>query len=124
MIVKKADRRGVEKHAAPDAILIFLEDARRAEKRAREESDWLANLLVERCLQVVRGEWPESREEVELRGAERGDQIGWYNPDSKRFCYTDEKDYDEQLDPGFRGKRGYTVPVYARPLPAALEEKR
>ncbi len=43
--------------------------------------------------------------------AECGNQIGWFNPVSNRFCYSDEKD--------FRPERHteYSVPVYAIPLP-------
>ena len=33
--------------------------------------------------------------------------IGWYNPNSKRFCYKDEK----ETRPDFH--KGYKLPVYA-----------
>lgn len=41
-----------------------------------------------------------------------GNQIGWFDPGSKRFCYTDEKDYRADRH------KSYTVPVYAIPLPS------
>jgi hypothetical protein len=37
-------------------------------------------------------------------------QIGWFDPGSKRFCYTDEKEYDEAQ--GKNRKTGYTHPVF------------
>jgi len=38
-------------------------------------------------------------------------QIGWFDPGSKRFCYTDEKEYDESQGRG--RKLGYTHPVFS-----------
>ena len=35
------------------------------------------------------------------------EQIGWYNPDSKRFCYSDEGELSDR-------QRGYTMPVFVR----------
>ena len=34
------------------------------------------------------------------------DQIGWFNPGSKRFCYTDEKEFSPQHN------ASYTKPVF------------
>jgi len=42
-----------------------------------------------------------------------GEQVGWYDPGSKRFCYLDEKEYSAEHF------RGYTVPVY---LPKSPKE--
>ena len=36
------------------------------------------------------------------------EQIGWFNPGSKRFCYTDEKQHMQS------NKASYTVPVFVR----------
>lgn len=38
-------------------------------------------------------------------------QIGWFDPGSKRFCYTDEKEYDQAQNRN--RKTGYTHPVFA-----------
>ena len=39
------------------------------------------------------------------------EQIGWFNPGSKRFCYFDEKVVDaEHL--GYPNKESYTEPVF------------
>jgi hypothetical protein len=38
-------------------------------------------------------------------------QIGWFDPGSKRFCYTDEKEYDRSLDKNRFS--GYTHPVFS-----------
>ena len=39
------------------------------------------------------------------------EQIGWFNPGSKRFCYSDEKVVDaEHL--GYPNKESYTEPVF------------
>jgi hypothetical protein len=40
-----------------------------------------------------------------------GHQIGWFDPGSKRFAYTDEKDWRPDRH------KSYTVPVYAIPFP-------
>ena len=38
-------------------------------------------------------------------------QIGWFDPGSKRFCYTDEKEYDVKQN---RGRlTSYTHPVFS-----------
>jgi len=42
--------------------------------------------------------------------------IGWYNPSSKRFCYTDEKE-------NMAGYGGYTVKVFAAPENETLEKR-
>jgi len=46
------------------------------------------------------------KEAIVFRGVTEGKQIGWYNPDSKRFCYMDEK------ATGSETTQGYTEPVY------------
>lgn len=46
------------------------------------------------------------REAIVFREVTEGKQIGWYNPDSKRFCYMDEK------ATGSETTQGYTKPVY------------
>jgi hypothetical protein len=40
-------------------------------------------------------------------------QIGWFDPGSKRFCYTDEKEHRQS------GMPAYTIPVYAIEEPKA-----
>ena len=42
------------------------------------------------------------------------EHIGWYNPDSKRFCYNDEIAHKRQL--------GYWIPVYAGNWKGELDE--
>ncbi len=44
-------------------------------------------------------------------------QIGWFNPDSKRFCYSDEK----ETYPGYNIR--YVVPVFAAALTQELAEE-
>jgi len=44
--------------------------------------------------------------EIIARMKKIGEQIGWYNPASKRFCYLDEKDHYSKTH------AGYIVPVY------------
>ena len=38
-------------------------------------------------------------------------QVGWFNPDSKRFRYTDEKEHD-LIHSGGRRFSSYTEPVF------------
>lgn len=38
-------------------------------------------------------------------------QIGWFNPGDKRFCYTDEKEYDQKRKQKYYDN--YTHPVFA-----------
>jgi hypothetical protein len=53
----------------------------------------------------------ERRALVRTTIVEAGNQIGWFNPASKRFCYTDEREHRPER------MREYSVPVYAIPLP-------
>lgn len=47
-----------ERHAAPENIEAFLNDARRRERKAHADRVWLEALLSIRRHQVERGEWP------------------------------------------------------------------
>ena len=40
------------------------------------------------------------------------DQIGWFDPGSQRFCYTDEKEYDDK-HLGHKRREFYTESVFA-----------
>ncbi len=48
------------------------------------------------------------------------EQIGWFNPDSKRFCYTDEKEHDRR-HLGHSRFASYTEPVFTNAALPDLE---
>ena len=47
---------------------------------------------------------------------ESQEQVGWYNPQSKRFCYLDQKDPKQNVAGADRFS-SYSVPVFALPKP-------
>lgn len=49
---------GFEKHAAPQAISAYLEEAREAQRVLDEHVKWLCALLNVRNEQIALGEWP------------------------------------------------------------------
>ncbi len=48
-------------HAAPEAIRANLDQAYEAQREAQQEIQWLSELLVRRCREVQRGEWPPAQ---------------------------------------------------------------
>ncbi len=61
-----------------------------------------------RGLNVLPASSPAMKNIMEAaRRAANGEQIGWFNPASKRFCYSDEKETWPE------SRQGYTIPVFA-----------
>ena len=46
------------------------------------------------------------------------EQLGWYDPGSKRFCYSDEKEAWPDT------KQGYTIPVFIGCLTGMTHKRR
>jgi hypothetical protein len=74
----------------------------------REEAvTWIINPRGERDIDALLGAYVDG---VLLTAAEWRDsltQIGWFDPGSKRFCYTDTKEVHPESN------AGHTIPVFA-----------
>ena len=80
---------------------MYSDDPTRSMDRIEARSAFAAAMIAEKRRRE--GEQPEATTHDLIESRE---QIGWFDPGSKRFCYTDEKQHHHA------GMAAYTTPVY------------